>query len=498
LENQNKLKEYIDNYLENYFSSKAINFNSTQSKNFNDFNNNINKFFDTRNKNKGKNKNDALSKEKKAKKNGIHKVRNNIFNFEKRITKKLSEKNLNIFDKFKVKKSPKNGSTKKVASVRTNKSGNGQYSDRGPLSARESNSKYQINAEMIELLSNKIRKIKQSIKETSEKDSNSISSIFKKKKIPSVSRKNNVPASKKSDEFIEKKSQNSSKTRNKKNNNGLNSGGGTVSSNSNLGISTNLLNTIINNIYQTNLLSPFKKDIEYDKLMKTFQKFKRPMSSYNSNNNNNNNANNSKNAYNYNNGNNGNVNSKNPRKKESQKKKNQEKYNNLYDMNNLDNHFNIEVNIKDNNKGQSKKNLNKNDNLKSLNINFNNYTNNYNYNINPVNNNANNPNVNINNHNVNYNNSIINKNKCSSQKIIIMGKTNNKNEKNLKGIPINGFENLINKKYNTRNYNIPMSITDRLKQSNVYTTSIVNGTNSNRYKNTNRHHISGKIMFPKK
>ena len=80
-----------------------------------------------------------------------------------------------------------------------------------------------------------------------------------------------------------------------------------------------------------------------------------------------------------------------------------------------------------------------------------------------------------------------------------MGKVTNKNENNLKGIPINGFEKLITKKYNTRNYNIPMSVTDRIKQqTNLYTTSIVsNNTNSNRYKNINIRHSNNRIYQKK-
>ena len=527
IDNKNKLKEYIDNYLDDYFSSKINNnFNRTQTKNLNqeecnnyinNNNNNINinnYFIDTKNRTKNRGKNEIFSsikniKEKKKEKDDNYKIRNSIFNFEKRISKKLSEKNLNIFDKIKTKSSPKNNSTKKTSSVRTNKSGNIQSCEHGPLSARESN-KYQINAEMIELLSNKIQKIKQSIKETSDKGSNSISSIFKKKKIPSAGRKPVIPVTKKSEEFIEKKTQNASKTRNKKSNNALI---GTVSSNSNIGISGNLVNTIINSIYQTNLLSPNKKNSEYDKLMKTFQKFKRPTSSFTGNNNSNN-SKNSKSNYNISNNNN---NSNNPNilsKKDSQKKKKHGRCNSIYSTsNNYDNHFNIEVNIKNNLRVQSKKsinnmnNKNQNDNLNSLNINFNNYTNNYNYNynINSINNinnnnvnnvnNVNNGNINFSNNNINYNSSVINKGKSNSQKII-MGKVVNKNENNFKGIPINGFEKLITKKYNTRNYNIPMSVTDRLKQTNMYSTSTANNnTNSYRYKNSKSRHVNNNRAY---
>ena len=94
---------------------------------------------------------------------------------------------------------------------------------------------------------------------------------------------------------------------------------------------------------------------------------------------------------------------------------------------------------------------------------------------------------------------MINKGKSNSQKII-MGKVSNKNEINFKGIPINGFEKLITKKYNTRNYNIPMSVTDRIKQTNIYSTSIAsNNTNSYRYKNSNnRYNNNHKAYYQKK
>ena len=520
IDNKNNLKEFIDNYLDDYFSSKIKNnFNNSQSKNFNqeennNNNNNINinnYFYEPKNKSKNKNKNQILSsskniQDKKNEKDENNKTKNRIFNFEKRITKKLSEKNLNIFDKFKTKSSPKNWSTKKTSSVRANKSGNHHNKEHGPLSARESNSKYHINAEIIELLSNKIQKIKQSMKQTSDKGSNSISSIFKKKKIPSAGRKTVIPSTKKSDEFIKKKSQIAPKTRNKKSSNGF---VGKTVSNSNVGINDNLVNTIINSIYQTNLLSPNKKNKEYDKLMKTFQKFKRPTNSFNGSIN----SNNSKSNYN---SSNNNINNKNNLgRNDSQRKKKHERSNSNYIINNNnDNHFNIEVNIKNNIMVQSKKsfnNMNKkhqgDDNINSLNINFNNYTNNYNYNyninsINNVNNNANNinnENINLNNNNPNYNNSTINKGKSNSQKII-KAKEGNKIENICKGIPINGFEKLITKKYNTRNYNIPMSVTDRVKQTNIYSTSIgSNNTNSNRYKNMSSRYIyNNRVIYHQK
>ena len=490
IESRNTLKEFIDNYLDDYFSSKTnsnSNFNCTQT----------NKFVEAKGKCRNININNTLAiknpnEKRKEKEDNNTKIRNSIFNFEKRISKKLSEKTFNVLEKFKSKISPKNNTTKKSSSIRTNKSGNTINSELGPISARESNSNYQINSGVLELLSNKIQKIKQSIKETSDKGSNSISSIFKKKKIPASGRKNLLVGPKKKEENTEKRNQNCSKTRNKKNNNCLY---GVVSSNSNIDLNGNIVNSIINSIYQTNLLSPNKNNSEYDKLIKTFQKFKRPKNS----NSGNSISNNSKiNSYS-----NSNNNMFNYSKKDSKKKKRHGRCNSIYNNNNYENHLNIEVNIKNNLRVQSKKSLNninnknQNDNVNSLNINFNNFTNNYNYNyninsMNNINNNQiNNSNIRNNNcNNINYNNSIKSKGKSNSQKLI-MGKIINKNDANLKGIPINGFDKLITKKYNTRNYNIPMSVTDRIKQSNLYTTSIINNnTNSNRYKNISKNRNS--------
>ena len=449
-DNKNKLKEFIDNYLEDYFSSKSNNFFE-----FNNINNN-------ESKSKSKNKNKALTvrnkQEKIVEKSDKMKIRKNMFNFEKKISKKLSEKNMNIFEKYRNK-----NQNQKNSSIRINQSNNAQNSDRGcPLSARESNFKYQINPEMIELLSHKIHKLKQVIKEKSDKGSNSISSIFKKK-IPLTNRKPQPQSTKKSEDF-------NSKTRNKKNKNSL---VGATSSNINIGINKNLVNTIINSLYQTNLFSPNRKNNDFEQLIKTFNKLQKPI-------NNNNLSSKNKNK--------GNNNTNNIAKKDSKNKKGHIKYNSI---NNNINNYNIEVNIKDN-KSQQKKQNNKqqiNDNVNSLNINFNNYTNNfnYNYNINQVSNNTNNININ--------NNSIINNRKSSSQKFIV-GKIGGKNN-NLKGIPINGFDKLITKKYNTRNFNIPLSVTERAKKGKLYDIGTSNISNSNRYRKSNSKYMVNKIFSKK-
>jgi hypothetical protein len=225
-DNKNKIKEFIDNYLDDYFYSKIKNnINNSQIKNINQKENN-NDNFCGESKSKSKNKNEVLSsgrnnQEKKNEKADNTKIRNSIFNFEKRIAKQFSEKNLNIIEKIKIKNSPNNNSNKKTFYARVNKTGNMQSKEYGPLSARESNSKYQLNAEIVELLSNKIQKIKQSMKENSDKISNSISSIFKKKKIPSAGRKTVGPSSKKIEDFVDRKAQNTTKTRNKKSCKGL-------------------------------------------------------------------------------------------------------------------------------------------------------------------------------------------------------------------------------------------------------------------------------------
>ena len=447
--NKNKIKEKLNNYFDDNHSSKEINnCNSIQIKNNQDNNNNS----------KNINKNEVIPsnnlKVKKKEKNKSNKIRNSIFNFEKNLSKKKSEKNVNIFEIFKPKNSSKNLS---------NKSGNIKKNEYGPLSARETN-KYQNNSEMIELLTSKIQTMKKSIKETSDKDSYSISSIFKKKRMPTGC-EYKIKKIKKSEEFTEKK------TRNKNNDSNY-----IETTNSNAGINGNVINNIINNILQINLLNTNKNNLECDKLMKTFEKFKKPTNSFIGINNNN--------ASNYNNSINNNIGSK----KESKRKIKHEKCKSILN-NNYGNNFNIEINNLDIHNKKIVNNLNnkfQNNNIKNVNINFNNYTNNYNYKINPINNNINNFNK-INNGNMNFNNSNLNKGKSNSLKMITNGKPLNKKENHLKGIPINGFETIVNKKNNTRNYNIPMSFTDRVKQNNTYSTSSIinNKTNSNKYKKIN-------------
>ena len=453
--NKKKIKEKINNYLDDYYSKEINNCNSIQIKNNNQDNSNINN-----NYRKNINKNDAIPfnnvKEKTKGKKKSNKIRNSIFNFEKNLSKKLSEKNVNIFEIFKPKSLSKNNKSKKVSS-HSNKSGNLKMNEYGLLSARETN-RHHNNSEMIELLTNKIQKMKKSIKETSDKDSYSISTIFKKKRMP-TGREFKIQKKKKNEEFTEKK------TRNKKNNSN-----DIETTNSNNDINGNIINTIINNILQINLLNTNKNNLEYDKLIKTFQKLKKPTNNVIGTNNNN--------VSNYNNSINNNVGNK----KETKKTIKHEKCKSI-NNNNYDNHFNIEVNNIDIQSKKSVNNVNnqiQNNNIKNVNINFNNFTNNYNYKINQINNN----NVNkMNNGNMNFNNSNLNKGKSNSLKMIT-NKPVNKNEIHLKGIPINGFEKIVNKKNNTRNYNIPMSYTDRIKQNNTYSTSIINNNgNSNRYKN---------------
>ena len=503
IKNKNKIKNFIDNYLEDFSSLKTNNnFNNTQPKSFQKENNNYSRFdkFNSNNtnyyieekyktKNIKKSQNILMSEkshqEEKREIKSI-KIRNSIYNFEKTMYKKLSEKKFNLYDKFRLKNSPKKGITKKAYSIHSNKSINIQNSDHAPLSAKEVNSKFRINVEIIELLSNKIQKIKQSLK-NSDKGLNSISSIFKKKKIISTGKKIMIPNIKKEEEFIEKKTKIFSKTRNLNNNNGLI---GTNSSNSSRGNNYNLVNTIVNSIYQTNLLSPNKKNIEYEKLIKNFQKFKKP-ASISSANKNNNKLNNTKNNYN-----NNNI-IKNYSKKVSQRKKNQERRSSIYDShNNYEKHINIEVKIKNNLKVHSKKSS-INGNKDSIKQKKNQKDNNKNINFNNKNNNKTNKsnirNINFNNTN---NNTIMNKIKSSSLKVI-MDKAIDKKKNNFKGIPIHGFDKLISKKYNTRNYNIPMSVTDRLKQSNIYSSSNTNA-NTYRYKNSSNKNINNYAGFYQK
>ena len=87
----------------------------------------------------------------------------------------------------------------------------------------------------------------------------------------------------------------------------------------------------------------------------------------------------------------------------------------------------------------------------------------------------------INNEEPKKNNIILlnNNTKSYSLKVLPIKKAD-QNKIIVKGIKINGFEQLISKKYTTRNIDIPQYVTDRLKKINGASSF----NNSNRYINT--------------
>ena len=134
-----------------------------------------------RNENKGihvykyKNKNTSKLNPNQNKRNSTH-----FINLDKKMEKKISEKNLkNTY----ILNSPNNSLSKKKYLMKSDLRVK-DYNER-PLTVRESISKININNnnEAIEILTNKINKIKQYMKESEQKDANSISHIFKKKKV---------------------------------------------------------------------------------------------------------------------------------------------------------------------------------------------------------------------------------------------------------------------------------------------------------------------------
>ena len=174
--------------------------------------------------------------------------------------------------------------------------------------------------------------------------------------------------------------------------------------------------------------------------------------------------------------------------------------------NNYEAYFNVELNIKNNSNNFNKNIINAKNINGNLNINFNNYTNNFNFNIKQQSNGGFNNNISNNTSNIIEQKANLiekNTNKTNSQKVIIGNLVNKNDRENFKGIHINGFEKLITKKYSTRNYNVPMPATERLKQTNFYSTTAVpnnNTANSNRYTKNNskkKKNNFGKTVFKK-
>ena len=371
-----------------------------------------------------------------------------------------------------------------------------------PLSARESHPKYKMNTEMIEILSNKIRRIRRSIKNTSDKLSNSNKEILKKDKIQSFGRKKFKCIST-STKLIMAGGINDKKNSKSKNKKILNNKGNT---NGYINIMKNSLRNTLKNKCHFNVINNFNN---YEKMIKSLHKKQKTSTIIYNNNNNSSGANTQRscgNLYNskINNESRNKINQQKPKtKKHSRCSSN---YYHNSNNNNYEAYFNVELNIKNNSNNFNKNIINAKNINGNLNINFNNYTNNFNFNIKQQTNGGFNNNISNNTSNIIEQKANLiekNTNKTNSQKVIIGNLVNKNDRENFKGIHINGFEKLITKKYSTRNYNVPMPATERLKQTNFYSTTAVpnnNTANSNRYTKNNskkKKNNFGKTVFKK-
>ena len=409
----------------------------------------------------------------------------NILNITQKLSKNLingKNYNSNCPEKF-LNSSPKNEFDNKKSEKNLFKE-----TEKCPLSAREQHPKYKMNAEMIDLLANKIQRIRMALKEKSDKLSSSNKEILNK--IPTFGRKDfNYYNSTSTKQFIVGGIKNKKiiKSRNKKI---INSNKGNI--NALINVMRSNLGNCSKNKGRNNLINNTN---DYEKMTKTFHKTQKSSTIvYNNNCSGGNTQRSCRNLYNSKidneNGNGNKIIEQKPKTK-----KHSRCSSNFYNINNnYETCFHVELKIKNNNNNNVfKKNIINTKNINgNLNINFNNYTNNYNvnYNIKQQSNGINNNSLN-NNSNIIIHKTILadkNTNKTNSQKIIVGNLVNKNVKENFKGIHINGFEKLITKKYNTRNFNAPMSVTERLKQTNFYSTGVIsnnNTTNSNRYTKNN-------------
>ena len=292
-----------------------------------------------------------------------------------------------------------------------------------PLTMRESINKKVINNKVIESLTNKINKIKEYIKESDKKNQNSISHIFRKKK---VGRKKII---KKNDDIISMKYGLTERVRNNK-----------------LNLNNDTPDKKIKNINAEEVFKNNKRIIKIDKnKVKNDDKNKI--------------ASNSKNKK---------VN----RINKNNKIKNIRNKNNINNANNYfsDTNYNINFNnchFHSKNRSELCQNVDANTNIN-------------NNDIISINNNTefgkNNKSIILINNNV----------KIGSLKVFPI-KQLNENKIIVKGIKINGFEKLVSKKYATRNIDIPKAVTDRIKNLNGSIThnslnKYINTSNNNRNK----------------
>ena len=411
---KNNLKEYFDkkNKIENINNNNK--FENCIFKNFK--NDNINK------DNKSLNSTNCLVHKKKTSTIINNKKEYSIQQIisEKKISKEPSENNI-ISETL---NSPTNSIYAKKFYIKSDLREKQINLDiEKPLTSRKSINKNDINdTQKIELLTKKINEMKRCMKESSEKNTNSISNIFRNKKLK---RKNQ-----KSSQNIKKQKDYIDSSRNRADN---------------ILMSDTIAEVTIKNIYiNNNLINKVKKDYENKKLIRDNRQ---TMS-------------------------NDDIMSSNKITRKTMK-----------DFRSNSNYLLEGNNTKVNNNASKKSKINN----KKLNTesNFNKKLNYDNENI-PIN-------VDKSNKKNKEDLSLINKMKSYSLKVLPI-KQINRNKVNIKGIYINGFEKILKKKNNnnTRNNDIPLSVTERFKHINE--SSYLNS--SNRYINTS--HNNTKIFQKKK
>ena len=304
-----------------------------------------------------------------------------------------------------------------------------------PLTMRESLVRNDINNEAIEMLTNKINKIKQYMRESDKNDANSISHIFKKKKInKNVTSTQNL---KTRDEFYNNNCIERDRTRTR-----------------NILINSNMNNTMINNInsgkiikniyINKNLINKSKKNNNIE----TKQKTQINYNYINSTNSINSINSNSKNKINNKRNNNNKIKAKHCR------------YYSNYVINNGINYFSeINNDIHNNKINIGKDNIYNNMNEPDIKFSSKNEIDKTLYNINKSGKNI-----------IFLNNDM----KSCSLKVLPVNEIN-QNKIIVSGININGFQKLVSKKFNTRNADNNKAATDRLKIING--SSLINNSN---------------------
>ena len=343
-----------------------------------------------------------------------------FINLDKKITNKSSEKNIKNSNDF---NSPRITNSKRLLLKSDLREKITNQDNKRPLTMRESLNNKALNNKVIEVLTNKINQIKEYIKESDKKNKNSISHIFRKKK---VGRKKIL---KENDDIIGMKYGLTERVRNYK-----------LSLNNDISDKRKKIEKLEDKLKNNkNIIKIDKNQLkDMDKIKKTSNSKNKKVNKANKNNKIKNlrNKNNINNGNNYFSDTNYNINFNNCH---FHSKNRSELYQNIESNANINNNDNISIN---NNTELTKEN-------KSIIL---------------INNNV----------------------KIGSLKVFPI-KQMNQNKIIVKGIKINGFEKLVSKKYATRNIDIPKAVTDRIKNANGSTSQnnsnrYINTSNNNRKK----------------